>query len=337
VSRRFELGDGFEVSLLAMAEVDAEGRFTLNVLFDEDDLQSAVEALDHRYLTWSAEPMAPWPALENATTRALARFGELFAARDWDGIADQYPDEVVFDDRRTSVNSGVTTGRDDGVTLVRGLVDVGFVDVDTETLAVRGDRLALVLRRWRRKDGFELPILAVQEHDDRGRQSWVALFDPDDLASAVEALEDRHLALHGANMPHAERQFIENMLQRNRGKEARHLAAGYEMIDHSSSGFGTADEAGHLEQVAAIGQMLSSVVMVVGKIYSSERAVLSRHSLTGRTADGADHRWEMAVVECVVVAGRIVRLESFPVEQWDAAFATFDRWSAGAPRRRLPR
>jgi hypothetical protein len=89
------------------------------------------------------------------------------------------------------VNSGVTTGRDALAALVRGLADVGFVDMDNETLAVRGDRLALVLRRWRRQDGFELSMLAVQEFDDQGRQSWVVLFDPDDQTAAEQALEDR--------------------------------------------------------------------------------------------------------------------------------------------------
>jgi limonene-1,2-epoxide hydrolase len=197
VSRRIEREDGFVLSLLTVVEVDAQGRFTLNVLFDEDDHRSAVEVLEHRHLERFAEPMAPTPALENAATRALEQMRELFAARDWDGFADMHPDEVVLDDRRTGVNSGITTGRDAAVALTRGLADVGFVSVDYEVLAVRGERLVLMLRRWRRQDGFELPVVAVQEVDDQGLQIWIALFDPDDLQGAMEALEERHLAQLG--------------------------------------------------------------------------------------------------------------------------------------------
>jgi hypothetical protein len=173
--------------------VDGDGLVVRDHTFQVEQWEDAVAVFDG----WPARAPAPAPVLENAATRAMAQLRELFAARDWDAVAGLYPEGVGCDDRRTGVNSGVTTGRDGLVAIVRGLADVGFVDFDTETIAVRGDRLALMLRRWRRQDGFELPVLAVQEVDHQGRQAWIVLFDPDDRAAAEQALEDRWVGMEG--------------------------------------------------------------------------------------------------------------------------------------------
>lgn len=127
-------------------------------------------------------------------TRGQDAYSEAFAARDWEAMASSYADDVVNDDRRTGVSSGVTIGREELLNLVRGLVDVGFATVTAVPIAIRGEGLAIVRRTWHQTDGFDLPLLAVVEYDADGRMTANVIFDADDEVGASEELERRHLA-----------------------------------------------------------------------------------------------------------------------------------------------
>ena len=164
------------------------------VTFDPADWDDALALFDE----WSTEPMAPSPALENDATRALAQLAEALQPQDWDRLTALYPEDAVSEDRRAGVSSGVSTGREATLDLVRGWLDVGFTTVTQEVLAVRGERLALVSRRIELRDGFEVSLLAVVEVDAQGRFSLNVLFDEDDLRSAIEALEHRYLERYGS-------------------------------------------------------------------------------------------------------------------------------------------
>ena len=133
-------------------------------------------------------------ALSNRATRAQDAYNAAFAARDWDAMAASYTSEIVNDDRRTGVSSGVTVGHEQILELVRGLVEVGFTTVTTVPIAVRGERLALLRRTWHQADGFDLPLLAVGEVDADGRTTANVMFDAEDMAAAVAELERRYLA-----------------------------------------------------------------------------------------------------------------------------------------------
>jgi hypothetical protein len=187
---------------------DIVWQYVIVECFDRDGLVAAdhnfqIEQWDEAlalFDEWTARaPTAELPGVrDNAAVRVLARHVEVVAARDWDRFAELLADDVVSDDRRSGVNSGVTTGREAIGDLTRGLVDVGFTTVANEVLAVRGDRLALTLRRWIRADGFELPTLALVEVDADERWILNVLFDADDLAGARDELDARYLAGDGA-------------------------------------------------------------------------------------------------------------------------------------------
>ena len=114
-------------------------------------------------------------------------------------MAASYTDEIVNDDRRTGVSSGVTVGREQILELVRGLVDVGFTTVTTVPIAIRGEGLALLRRTWHQADGFDLPLLAVGEVDADGRTTANVMFDAEDLEGAMHELERRYLAGGGSS------------------------------------------------------------------------------------------------------------------------------------------
>ena len=105
-----------------------------------------------------------------------------------------YAADVVNDDRRTGVSSGVTVGRAELLALVRGLADVGFATVTTVPITIRGERVALVRRTWYQADGFDLPLLAVVEYDADGQLTANVMFDADNEVGATEELERRNVA-----------------------------------------------------------------------------------------------------------------------------------------------
>jgi len=177
--------DGFGLQLLTVVEVDTNERFAVSVLFDADDVAAAMQELDARYLAGEGA------VLDNAAVRALVRHAGSFAARDWDEMVSLCSDDIVNDDRRTGVSSGVMTGIEVVFDLTRGLADVGFVSVAHEVLAVRGAYLALVQRRWARNDGFELALLSVVEVNEDGLYAANVMFDADDLDAAMRELDER--------------------------------------------------------------------------------------------------------------------------------------------------
>ena len=88
--------EGFEaewrVVLLQTVEGDLMNRIEL---FDEADLDAAIARFD--------QLAAPARRLENAATRAVERFNEYFAARNWDAVAQILAEDVRDDDRRRVV------------------------------------------------------------------------------------------------------------------------------------------------------------------------------------------------------------------------------------------
>jgi len=185
-----------------VARVDAVGLLAEEHFFPIEQWDDARALFDE----WSkppeleaAEPPVSATGLSNRATRAQDAYNAAFAARDWDAMAASYTDEIVNDDRRTGVSSGVTVGREQILELVRGLVDVGFTTVTTVPIAIRGEGLALLRRTWHQADGFDLPLLAVGEVDADGRTTANVMFDVEDKAGAVAELERRYLDAQAGN------------------------------------------------------------------------------------------------------------------------------------------
>src|SRR4029077_7629139 len=91
-----------------------------------------------------AELRAGSAPVENAVTRAHARWRELFALRDWDAMGEIFSEDTSIDDRRSGVRTRMV-GLDARVTTSRLAVDSQMAGV---VIATRGERLALVLVHW---------------------------------------------------------------------------------------------------------------------------------------------------------------------------------------------
>ena len=141
------------------------------------------------------------PVVENAASRTIRRALALLNAQDWDGLAelDAVAEHVLRLDRRKLVAAPpLKSAEAYGVNAV-GFLDV-FDTVDPETVAVRGERLALVRLHCGLEPDFVLRLLCLYELDEHGRIAWEADFDDDDLAAALRELDDPYVAGEGA--PH---------------------------------------------------------------------------------------------------------------------------------------
>jgi len=82
-----------DVGLLAVNEVDADGRITAVVYFDPDDRATAVAELEGRFVAGEAAGCAAGQA-------PITDFDAAFAARDWAALRDTLGDDFVSTDHR---------------------------------------------------------------------------------------------------------------------------------------------------------------------------------------------------------------------------------------------
>ena len=191
--------DGLDLPMLVLVEAAPPGLVDYQIMWDLEDLDSAMAELDRRF----AEVETPSdPSFSNAATRAMEPYPEKFAARDWEWIAALIDEHAVSDDRRTAVSGGVVTGGDAILALTRGLEDVGFTTMSEQPIAIRGDRLVLTVRTWHDPHGFDLPLLACMEFGENGRMVANIMFDFEDLELATAELDRRYAAgTQGASAP----------------------------------------------------------------------------------------------------------------------------------------
>src|SRR5437667_127873 len=217
-----------EIEMLAVLEVDAEGRLVASITFDPDDRRAASAEMLDRYsrsdeARWTPaaffelsralyehedldvararfEALRPDRAQErpdpqrippNAATRGHDRVLEYMEAGDWDALR-ALAAPVVMDDRRRLI-------RLDGdaemfLSHCRELHRSRARLLRT-LLATAGDRLALEHQLWTEGEGrapFEIELLTITEVDDAGRLVANIAFDPDDRRAASLEMYERY-------------------------------------------------------------------------------------------------------------------------------------------------
>ncbi len=108
-------GSGFEIEQLAVAEVDAAGRFRASIRFDADDRRAAFEEAQQRFV-----------AGEAAGVGCQAAISAIFSSdgsRDWEVFRSRLTENAVIWDRRTPGVLG-TLSRDEWVDSVRTLAEL---------------------------------------------------------------------------------------------------------------------------------------------------------------------------------------------------------------------
>ena len=192
--------EGFDAEWRMIELLTVEGDLISRCeLFDEADLDVALARFEELH--------PPAPRLENAASQLIERFQAYFAARNWAAIAENSADEIVTDDRRSVVGSGILRGRDIDIANIRATADLGAAYLTSTVIATRGERLALARFRMsgrdQRPEAFHSEMLGIVEIDADNRVTARILFDLDDIDAAFEELDRRYLAGEAAAHAHA--------------------------------------------------------------------------------------------------------------------------------------
>ena len=184
-----------EVDVL-MVEGDIVGRCEI---YDEADFDDAVAKFE--------ELSRPTRRLENPASRVAERYWKYFGARQWDAMAEIIANNFVSDDRRRVVGAGSQHGPEAAMEDIRVIADIWLKNVATTVIAIRGQRLALMRIRISTgehgPEAFVTEVLAVGEIDAAERLVAGISFDVDDIAAAIEELDNRYLAGEAAAHSHA--------------------------------------------------------------------------------------------------------------------------------------
>src|ERR1700761_6688298 len=181
---------------LQLYRIDKEGRITLQVWFDLEDMDAAIAELDAAHARF--EEAHPRRSHENVATRVYERLHEYFATRDWNGLAEALAADIFTDDRRPVVNAGIRQGPDAVVTEISGLTEIGVQKSTSDIIATRGEYLALSRARSlghdQHPEAFYSELLHVVEINTDQKVTAIIVFDLDDFDSAVAELDARYLS-----------------------------------------------------------------------------------------------------------------------------------------------
>jgi hypothetical protein len=244
-------------------------------------------------------------------------------------MAASYADDVVSDDRRSGVSSGVTIGREALLALVRGLVEVGFTRVTTTPIAIRGEGLALVRRTWHRPDGFNLPLVAVVEYDADDRMTANVMFDAEDLVGAVYELDQRYLAGEGAEhawMLRPSAEFWRCYNTRDWDGIRRGIAGEMTLVDHQPLSAGTTIQTA--DQFVSYAQGMVDLVPDIVAFEAEYLAVGRTWAVTRQVAHGTSTAGAEVERTSLILAdmrdGRFNRTETFGPDRLYDALARFE-------------
>ncbi len=318
--------------LLQLFGLDAEGRITLHMLFDVEDMDAALAELEAALARFEEEH-PPARGLENAASRAIERFLACFVTRDWDALREVLADDMSSQDRRRVVNAGIRQDRDAEIKDFRLAADLGVTNATSDVIATRGERLVLIRSRLSRSDeepeAFRVDLLWLVEIDtDERAAAWIT-FDLEDFEDAIAELDARYLAGEAAARAHTWALVIDGHAALNR-RELPPVTPDCISIDHRS---GATFEPGELlEYVRAgidLGQAIRTYVEVVHRL--SDLGAVCTHAGHGVSREGFNAEWRG--VDLLTIDGELFnRCEVFDEADLDAALARFDQLSRPASR-----
>ncbi|WP_081389561.1 BTAD domain-containing putative transcriptional regulator [Mycobacterium colombiense] len=298
--------------------------FTRAELFDEADLDAAITRFE--------QLAAPAPKLENAASHVYDRVNAFFTARDWHSMANAMAENMINDDRRRIVNSGIRRGRDVEIANGQAFVTLGGEKITATVVATRGDRLALcrssIVGQGRQSGPFHIEFLSVVEIDTSERLAAHVAFDVDDFDAAVAELDARYVAGEAAAHSHTWSVITGAYAALNQ-REQPTATPDWVNVDHRR---GPSFAPGELPSLLAnwnATQELHSYSEEVHRL-SDLGAVVT--SVTHETShDGFKAEWR-GINVLTIKGGLIDRLEVFDEADLDAALAKFDQLSHPAPR-----
>jgi DNA-binding SARP family transcriptional activator/tetratricopeptide (TPR) repeat protein len=209
----------FETRSVSVNQIGADGTPRGIDSFGEDQADEAF-ALFERVAT---------TAWENAASRNTAAMIDAVLARDWDRVAALAGESYGIDDRR-GFHRVVMPG--DGLA---ALVGTDRIEITTDLLATRGDRLALstlrVVTAFEDGESADVTCLLVAEVDANGRRLAEVLFDEHDLEAARVHLDEKFVAQDPFNAVCLT--FTDALDRRDWEGAGTRLAPHIRVVDHS--------------------------------------------------------------------------------------------------------
>jgi len=317
--------------LLQVYGVDEQGRIALQIWFDLEDMDDAIAELDATYVRFEkAQRKARRP--ENAASRLYERFKACFAARDWGAIAEMNSENLVSEDRRRVVNSGLRHGPDALIAELSAIAEVG-VDLTSDVVATRGAHLVLSRVQGSGEgqgpDAFYVATVDVIELDADERVVARIVFDPDDFDAAVAELDARYIA--GEAAAHAQTWSV---IVRAYWSLIRHelppTTPDWVNLDHRR---GIAFEDGaftaYLRDILGREQLITNYIEAVHRLNNLGAVFTQVFNLSSQ--EGFDGEWR--IVALMTVEGDLVsRAELFDEADLDTAIARFEQLSCTARR-----
>jgi DNA-binding SARP family transcriptional activator len=306
-----------------ISTVDGE-MISRSEVFDEADLDAALSRFDQ--LGRQA------PQLKNAASQTVERSTAHFAARDWDALAKVLIEDVITDDRRRVVNSGIRRGRDALLANVRTTADTGTTYLASVVIAARGERLILArLSGGDHGSGeFLIELLAVVEVNADYQVAAAVLFDPDDFASAMAELDMRYLAGEAAVHAHAWSVIRGTFDSVSRYELPAHTPDWMTTDHRRDSAFTPGELTAYIRAGGEIDRTIRTYAEAVHRL--SDLGGVCTFAAHGISNQGLDTEWRG--VSLTMVDGDMVnRTELYDETDLDTAIARFDQLSL--PARRL--
>lgn len=309
--------EGFDAEWRGLALLSVEGDMVNRVeVFDEADLDAALARFE--------QLSQPATRLENAASRTYERIKAAYAAGDLTSIGTLLADDIWTEDRRHVVNAGLRQGPNAVIAEISGLYE-GGVDVMTEAIATRGDRLVLSrIRSWLHREGaegFHSLGLDLLETDADGRVASRIVFDREDVDAAFAELDARYLAGEAATHAQTWSAITSSYAAANR-HELPPTTPDWTNIDHRRGiAFAPGNLAAYLEaswDLLAPGP--NTYIETVHRL--TELGAVVTRVVEGTSSDGFQAEWREIGIS-TVEGDLINRSEIFDETDLEAALARF--------------
>ena len=252
------------------------------------------------------------------------RFLACFSAREWDAFAAILAEDITTEDRRRVVNAGVRRDRDAEIKDFRSAADLGVTHATSNTIATRGERLALTRCRYSHSDGdsaaFSAELLGIVEiNADYRIEAWVT-FDLEDFDAAIAELDARYLA--GEAAAHAQTWSVITGGHAAVSRcELPPTTPDCESIDHRrGTAFAPGELVAYFRAGWDAGQEIRTYVEIVHRL--SDLGAVCTHAGHGISHDGFDAEWRGSTL---TIEGDLVnRCEVFDEADLEAAITRFD-------------
>ncbi|WP_156687475.1 BTAD domain-containing putative transcriptional regulator [Mycobacterium sp. Marseille-P9652] len=288
-------------------------------LFDEADLNAALARFD--------ELNRP-AAVANLATQARTRLADAFNRRDLKGFLELTNPGGAYEDRRRGFH-------DEGpidAKIARALFEVApeAWRTEVETVAVRGDRLALTRDRYRDSEADKTVVaehLTLTRVGEDGLVHDTVLFDPDDITGAMAELTDRWVASGEVLHPNVIRAIhrLQESSNRHDWDTIAARIAGAAYVNHRQLSNPAADTIqDFLSGIRMWASLIPDFRVELAEVITHSRAgLVAQTSLRGTSTEGS--AVEIPLIELVLFDGdRVTRFEAFDYAQRALALARFE-------------